>query len=202
MSESEEKEEKVEEEKVEEVTIKKSDYDTILQRITKLEAEKEVLTQLRKPVEEEEEQYTPPQKKVKDDEEVDFSTMTPEQFYNHIVETVGKPLTIALMTQQVRSELRDAKREHEDFKEFEKDVEKVCMNNPNMSVEDAYIYIKAKREGIKPKAKTEDLEPQKIEKKPPLGEKPVVTGGALKQGAPKTLREAILMADKEIHEEK
>jgi len=198
MSESEE--EKVETEKVEEVTLKKSDYDTILQRITKLEAEKEVLTQLRKPIEEEEEYIQPPPKKGSE-EEIDFSQMTPEQFYNHIVETVGKPLTIAIMTQQVRNELKEARRDHEDFKEFEKDVEKVCLNNPNMSVDDAYIYIKAKRDGIKPKVKSEDLEPQKIEKKPPLGERPGITGGALKQGTPKTLREAILMADKEIHKE-
>ena len=126
-------------------------------------------------------------------EEKDLSGMSPQQFYDHIVDTVGKPVMTAVLALQVTLELDAAKRGHEDFKDYERDVQKACEANPRLSVEDAYVLVKAKKQGKeppKPEVKPEPLKPK--------GEKPGVEPSTLKQGSYKTVREAAIAAAKEL----
>lgn len=185
-------EEKVEAVKPEEetITLSKKEVQEILANQTRLEARLSAL--MEKPDEEE-----VPAQKQESKEEVDFSKMSPKDFYNHIKDTIGAPLMVAITTLAIQEEIREVKKDNEDFKDYEKEVREYMMKNPYSGVKDAYLLVKARKGPGEVKAK-EKVAAEKGPIPGGGGERPGVSSAAIKAGGTKTLREAVELAAKDI----
>ena len=127
--------------------------------------------------------------KAKEEEEtLDLDNMTNTQLANAILKEIDKrnndrlnPLEVTVETLRMLREIDKAEGKHEDFWDYGEQVQKMCVTDPNLSVEDAYILAKSKAPVKKEKGEKETV-PTKTErllKLPPRvhGEKPGVAAG-------------------------
>ena len=103
---------------------------------------------------------------------------------------------------RVQNEIRDLKKDYEDFDKFKDEIFKIAYKNPNLSLEDAYYQAKGKKVAKAPKEEKdpkEGKEPSKEKKRFEVsgGEKPGVTSSSLKAGESKTLKDAAAKAVEE-----
>jgi len=120
--------------------------------------------------------------------------------YQKIQETLIQPIIDRLETQRMKDEIKDCEQKYPDFWDFKKEIWAEGTKNPSLSVEQAYIIVKArssKQEGAK------KGEVGKGGEKPPqvFGEKKGLASSSAKKGEPKTVKEAALQAFEEVFKE-
>ena len=103
--------------------------------------------------------------------ELDFEKMTPKEFAKFVVNsTLGevqralKPIVDRVEVLRVRSEVREAQDKYPDFMDFKDDIFKIAMNNPSLSIEDAYLQV-AGRSSIKARREAAAEEAEEKKKK-------------------------------------
>jgi hypothetical protein len=142
-------------------------------------------------------------------EKINFDEMNNEQLAQFIIDIVNEQggarvneIAVAVETLKVTSEIDRCERKHEDFWSYDKQIRQIAINNPSLSIEDAYFLAKSKSPAKKEKKEgEEEKEPttrtEKLLKLPPRthGERPGVAVGSTAEKAGKmTTREAALKA--------
>lgn len=133
---------------------------------------------------------------------VDLDQMTNTQLANYLLNAVqtqvGQPLLNSLMTLSVKEELREVKAAHPDFDTYRDEVYKEAQANTHLSLDQAYLIVKAKKTGTTPPPtpKTPADTP-----KPPVGEKPGVTPTATTPSTNLSIKEAAQAAFKALQME-
>lgn len=135
------------------------------------------------------------------------------QLAQFIVDTISEQggariakLETAIESLKVLTEINQTEKKHEDFWQFEKDVRRIAMRNPTLSIEDAYRLAKAEKgeqpkgqgeEGPKPKSRTETILhlPPRVPGERPSGVTPSSTAVESKG---LSIREAALKAWDEV----
>lgn len=112
--------------------------------------------------------------------EQDFENMTPKDFAQFVVgstlkevQTALKPLVDRVEVLRVRSEVGECKEKYSDFMDFKEDVFKAAMNNPSLSLEDAYLKVAggkrvAEQRTATEKRAKEDKEKEERERRAPF----------------------------------
>lgn len=173
-----------------EITLSREDYNNLLKNNATLQSQVSQLLERLTPPEEESEP-TPKE------DDVEFDKMTPKQFYDYIKNSIGGPIMTAVTAVGIRQEMNDVQKEHPDFKDFKEDIRAYMMKNPFSSVLDAYTLVKARKGNVNTPAN--EPKPAESPKGPiPGGEKPGPAAATVKAGDPKTMREAVELAAKDV----
>jgi len=117
----------------------------------------------------------------------------------------SQPMLVAIETQKVQREIDKCERDYADFGDYRKVTQKIAIDNPTLSIEEAYKLAKGKVDSAKPKVKgSEDESGERrstsakiLSLKKPLGEKPGMSPGASKGSGVMTLQEAARLAARE-----
>lgn len=119
------------------------------------------------------------------------------------------PVLTRIEKMRVETELRDTRKEHEDFEDYSDEVYKLTVRDPQLSIEDAYLLAKGRKEKAKPKEGDKEKDKEKDKKgklfnlppRPVFGERPGPSHNVAKT-TPKTLMEATERAYEEVFEKK
>lgn len=213
---SEEKEQNKEEELV---SLTKEQYDALLERVSELEGSKEeegkkdtyTLDEL---AEEGKKTKRTGRRVDQQIEDLDWDNMSNKEIFGKLVDAVnaaGRELQTEIETLKVMREIDKAEVKYKDFWKFEKDVRRIAMENPSLSIEKAYKLAKVEKGESEETEKEEKGEKEdkvmktKTEKLlnlpprgAPIGEKPGVASTSTKASEIKTLREATSRAWDEV----
>lgn len=128
--------------------------------------------------------------------DVDLDELTPKQLYEHIKQTMIAPIVQTLVFQQVQQEVAQVERKYPDFNTYRPYVKDMLMQNPTMSIEDAYLIVKQKVG----KVPSEPAQPQQPKEapKPPVSSKPGMASATTSEREDYDLREAALKAVEEL----
>lgn len=190
-------EEQVQPQKVE---LTAEQYNALLDRIAELEAL--ALKQQSQPV-------VPPSSQeygTSEEAGVDIDQMSPRelvQFINEQVSQIGQQLLVEIQTLKVQREIDKCEAKYPDFWDYEEAIRAIAMENPTLSIEQAYKLAKQQmEEEARPKkAEATSSVTQRILKLPPKvvpGEKPSTAPSATRKTEPRTLREAAERAWEDI----
>ena len=139
-------------------------------------------------------------------EEADWDNLSGKELVQLVVEAVnqaGVGLKADIEALKVLREIDKCEVKYSDFWKYEKDIRKVAIENPSLSIEKAYHLAKLEKEGEKGEKKKGEREEtvevtrtEKLLNLPPRfgGEKPGVVPSSTKSSEVKTLREAALKA--------
>ena len=190
------------------VTLSEVQYAALLDRVAELESvpfsrAKEVYN-----IDELAEEGRGKGKGVKEEEEeVDWEDLSNKELVGKVVGVLnqtGLKLQTQIETLKVLREIDKAERDHDDFWEYEKKVREISMENPALSIEDAYQLAKTKspvkkKEGEKEKEKGErTTKTEKLLNLPSRGDSLGVVSSSTKGSEIKTLKEAANKAWDEV----
>jgi len=148
---------------------------------------------------------------VKDTGVPDVESMTQTELVNYIISEVNKaarPIVEELELLKVLREIDKCEAKYSDFNEYAEEVQRIVMNNPSLSIEQAYKLAKAERgEGKAEKGVRQDRDRLIYDLPPrprrqPAGERPsTVSAEATQEKGPATTKEAAARAWQEVFKE-
>lgn len=128
----------------------------------------------------------------------DLDRMTNSQMMEVILQTVqsqvGQPLLNSIMTLAVKEELRDTQSKYPDFGTYKDDVYQEAQANSHLSLEQAYLIVKARKTGTAPPAPAAP----KPAPAAPVGDKPAVTVSSTTPSTNLSVRDAAQAALKSL----
>lgn len=193
-----------EQQEPEQVTIPAKDYQLLLDRLDELEANH----QGNKSHDDVDDLYqeATQQQQQQEGQPPDLDNMTPSQLTQYIMQEVGKEnqeLQIGLHALRLSMEIDRFASKHEDFDDYQEDIQKIMIDNPRLSVAQAYKLAKSDDPQPKGEKDTQRRYSAVRERLPdtrrqPRGERPGAPQSTTKPPEPKTTVEAATRAFDEV----
>lgn len=146
----------------------------------------------------------------------DLEEMTMSELAQYIFEVVQREVAYPLMQKvevlRVNQEVDKCEKKYPDFWDYRQEIWQIASNNPSLSIEQAYLLAKSQNpKQTAPRPDTSNatsvtsLNAKKVASEQPkpsaVGDKPGVSGAAMRRSNVKSLREAAAMAWNEIMSE-
>ncbi|MCL6441693.1 MAG: hypothetical protein K6T27_09410, partial [Thermoleophilum sp.] len=145
------------------------------------------------------------------EEEVDLEQLSNKELVNYVLslgqQTISQQLLALetkLETLRVQREIDKCEQKYKDFWDYEEDIKKIAVENPSLSIEQAYRLAKSLKEEKGENLRAPEAKPRtqvlfNLPPRPPMGEKPGRVAPKSTQAAEiKTLKDAAAKAWEEV----
>lgn len=199
-----EDQEKQKEEKEEDfIKVPTASYDALLDGYDTLEAENKNLRSKKDEDDVDIDELLKDEKPQQKGEKVDLESMSNTELANFVfssMEGVGKQIMQRLDTVQLTNEIERCMDKHDDFINYQKDIQKLSVANPKLSIERCYTLAKQEKGGFDKKEEEKGEEEKEkrstaeklynLPKRKVYGEKPGVTPAATQKNTVMSSKEA------------
>lgn len=128
----------------------------------------------------------------------DIDRLTNTQLLSLVQSQIGQPILNAVMQLAVKEELREVQEAHPDFKTMKEEVYKEAQSNTQLSLEQAYLIVKARKTGQAPPPVMPPVASPIVPPTPPPGQKPGITPSSLDNTGGMSIKDAAAAALKTL----